>query len=86
MASVFSYYTASFYPSSARKNQLTPSPHADHRFPSPHHISDSRLTAKLIRLLIATIANPLIRNAPHPFMDTSANVADVSMRKPRRSL
>jgi hypothetical protein len=49
MASVFSYYAASFH--------------------SPHYIPDSSLTVELIRLLIATIANPLIRNAPHPFME-----------------
>ena len=35
----------------------------------PHHISDSSLTVKLNRLFIATIVQPRIRDALHPFME-----------------
>jgi hypothetical protein len=38
-------------------------------FHSPHHISDSSLTVELNRLFIATIVQPRIRNALHPFME-----------------
>ena len=61
MASVFSYYGASFNSSSDRNDPLTQSPPAIHDFHSPHHIPDSSSTVKLIRLFIATIVNPLIR-------------------------
>ena len=66
MASVFSHYATSLHCSSDRNDQLTQSPRASHGFHSPHYIPDSSLTVELIRLLIATIVNPLIRNAPHP--------------------
>jgi len=69
MASVFSYYVASFPSSSDPNDQLTHSPRARHGFHSPHYIPDSSLTVELIRLLIATIVTPLTRNAPHPFME-----------------
>ena len=69
MASVFSYYAASFDSSSDREDQLTQSPHAIHCRHSPQHIPDSSSSVKLIRLLIATIVTPHIRNAPHPFME-----------------
>lgn len=69
MASVFSYYVASFHSSSDPSDQLTQSPRAGHGFRSPHPIHDSSLADKLIRLLIATIVQPSIRNAPHPFME-----------------
>ena len=69
MASVFSYYVVCFHYSSNRDDHLTHSPRAGHCFHSPHHISDSSLTVELIRLLIATIVQPCIRNAPHPFME-----------------
>ena len=66
MASVFSYYAASFHYSSDPHDQLTQSPRAGHDFYSPYHIPDSSLTVELIRLLIATIVQPRICNAPHP--------------------
>lgn len=69
MASVFSSYTASFHFSSDPNDRLTQSPRAGHGFRSPHPIHDSRVTDKLIRLLIATTAKPRIRNALHPLME-----------------
>ncbi|OAI46845.1 hypothetical protein AYO43_05550 [Nitrospira sp. SCGC AG-212-E16] len=84
MASVFSYYAASFHSTSDCNDQLTQSPRAIHCLHSPQHIPDSSSMVKLIRLLIATIVNPLIRNAP--LHGTAANDADVSTRKPRRFL
>lgn len=69
MASVFSYYTASSDSSSDREDQLTQSLRAIHWLYSPQHILNFSSTVKLIRLLIATIVTPLIRNAPHPFME-----------------
>jgi hypothetical protein len=69
MASVFSYYVASFHSSSDRDDHLTHSPRADHGFYSFHPILYSSLTVELIRLLIATTVNLLLRNAPHPFME-----------------
>ena len=69
MASVFSYYVVCFHYSSNRDDHLTHSPRAGLCFHSPHHISDSSLTVELNRLFIATIVQPRIRNAPHPFME-----------------
>ena len=69
MASVFSYYAAYFDSSSDREDQLTQSPGAIDCLHSPHHIPDSSSISKRIRLLIAAIVNPHIRNAPHPFME-----------------
>jgi hypothetical protein len=69
MASVFSYYTAPFGSSSNREDHVTQSPRAIHCLHSPHHILDFSSMVKRIRLLIATIVNPHIRNAPHPFME-----------------
>jgi hypothetical protein len=69
MASVFSYYERCFHYSSDRDDHLVHSPRAGHCFHSPHHIPDSSLTVELIRLLLATIAKPFIRNTPHPFME-----------------
>ena len=69
MASVFSYYVACLRYASDPSDQLTQSPRAGHEFYSPYHIPDSSLTVELIRLLIATIVRPRIRNAPHPFME-----------------
>ena len=69
MASVFSYYAPPRHDSSNPNDQLTQSPRADHGFHSPYHFPHSISTIELTRLLIATIANPLIRNAPHPFME-----------------
>lgn len=69
MASVFSSYAASVHFSSDPNDQLTQSPRAGHSFRSPHPIHDSRVTDKLIRLLIATIVQPRIRNALHLFME-----------------
>ena len=69
MASVFSYAAASFPYSSDPYDRLNQSPRSSHRFHSAHHIPDSRLTTKLICLLIAMSVNPLIRNTLHPFME-----------------
>ena len=69
MASVFSHYVAYFHYSSDRDDHPIHSSCAGHWFHSPHHIPDSSLTFELIRLLIAMIVKPLIRNAPHPFME-----------------
>ncbi len=69
MASVSSYDVASFPSSSDRGNQLTQSPRADYIFHSLHPIPDSSLTIELTRLLIATIVPPLLRSAPHPFVE-----------------
>ena len=69
MASVFSYHASSFPYSSDPYDQLNPSPRSSYRFHSSHHFPDSISTIELIRLCITTIANPLIRNAPHPFME-----------------
>jgi hypothetical protein len=69
MASVFSSYAASFQYSSDPHDQLTQSSRASHCFHFPHYIPDSSLTVQLILALIATIVNPLIRNAHHPFME-----------------
>ena len=70
MALVFSYHTTSLHCSSDRNNQLTPSPRTSHRFHSPYDIPGSSLIVELICLHIATIVQPLIRNAPHPFMES----------------
>ena len=69
MASVYSYYATSFHYSSDLNDQLTQSPRASHFFHSPRHILNSSLTVERIRLLIATIVNPLIRNSRHPFIE-----------------
>jgi hypothetical protein len=69
MASVFSSHDTSLHYSSNRNAQLTQSPRADHRFHPPHYFPDSISTIELIRLLIAMIGNPLIRNAHHLFME-----------------
>ncbi len=69
MASVFSYYVASFYDSSDRHDQLTQPPRAGHGFHSSHAIPDSSLTVELIHLLIVTTVKSCIRNAPHPLME-----------------
>ena len=69
MASVFSSYAASFHYSGDPHDQLTQPSRPRYCFHSPHHFLDSISTIKLIRLLIATIVSPLIRNAPHPFME-----------------
>ena len=69
MASVFSYSAISVHFPNNPNDQLTQSPRADHGFHSPYHFPHSISTIELTRLLIATIANPLIRNAPHPFME-----------------
>ena len=66
MASVFSYYATSVHFSSDPRDQLTQSAPTGYSFAAT---PDSSLTAKLIRLLIATTAKPCIRNAPHPFME-----------------
>jgi len=85
MASVFSYYTASFYSSSDCNDQLTQLPCAGHGFHSPHYLPDSSLTVELIRLPIATIVTPYPQ-CPSPLHGTAADDADVSTRKPRRFL
>jgi hypothetical protein len=69
MASVFSYSATSLHFPSDPNHQLTQPSRADHRFHSSHHFPDSISTIELIRLCIATIANPLIRNTLHPFME-----------------
>ena len=69
MASVFSYYLVCFHYSSNRDDHLTHSPPAGLCFHAPHHISNSSLTVELSRLFIATIVQPRIRNAPHPFIE-----------------
>ena len=69
MASVFSYYVPCFHYSSKWNDHLTHSPRAGHCFHSPYYIPNSSLTVELIRLLIATLVTPLIRNASHPFME-----------------
>jgi hypothetical protein len=69
MASVFSYYVACLHSSGDRNGQLTQPPFANHGFHSPHPIPDSSLKVELIRLLIATILQLRIRNAPHPLME-----------------
>jgi hypothetical protein len=69
MASVFSYAAASFPYFSDSYDQLKQSPRSSHRFHPAPRIRGSNWTIELIRLLIATIVSPLIRNAPHPFME-----------------
>ena len=69
MASVFSYYADSFRSSSDRIDQLIQSSRAGHGFHPPRPIPDSNLTVEPIRLLKATIVQPRIRSAPHPFME-----------------
>src|SRR5712692_4543031 len=69
MASVFSHYVPCFHYSSDPNDQLIQSPRTGHGFHSSHPIPYSSLTVELIRLLIATIVNLLLRNAPHPFME-----------------
>jgi hypothetical protein len=69
MASVFSSSAASLHFPGDPNDQLTQSPRAKHGFHSPRHFPDSISTIELIRLLIAMIVNPFIRNAPHPFME-----------------
>ncbi len=70
MPSVFSYLDDAAPYSSDPYDQLNQSLRPEYGFHSPHHIADSSLTAQLIRLLIALTVNPLIRNAPHPFMES----------------
>ena len=86
MASAFSDYVVCFHYSSNRNDHLTHSPRAGFCFHAPHHISDSSLTVELNRLFIATIVQPRIGNAPHPFVDTAAQNAAVSTRTSRRFL
>ena len=69
MAWVFSYYAASFRYSSDPHDQLNQFPRPSHRVHSAYRIPDPSLTIELIRLLIAMIVNPLIRNTLHPFME-----------------
>ena len=69
MASVFFYSALSLRFPSDPNDQLTQSPRAEHGFHSSHHFPDSISTIELIRLLIATIVSPLIRNTLHPFME-----------------
>ena len=69
MASVFSSLTSFLHCSSDRHDQLTQSPRTSHGFHSSHPIPDSRVMAELSHLFIATTVNPLIRNAPHLFME-----------------
>ena len=69
MASVFSYAAASFPYSSDPYDRLNQSPRSSHRFHSAYRIPGSNWTIELIRLLIAMIGNPLIRNTLHPFME-----------------
>ena len=71
MASVFSYYATCLHYSSDRNDQLTRSPRTSHGFLSPLHISSSSVTVELIRLLIATIVTPHIRNVT--YLTTSWN-------------
>ena len=68
MALVFSSHTTSLHRSSDCTNQLTPSPRTGDSFHTPYDIPGSRLMVELMRLRIATILQPLIRNAPHLFM------------------
>ena len=70
MALVFSYHTTSLRCSSDRNNQLTPSLRTSHSFHSPYDIFSSSLIVELMRLRIGTIVQPLIRNAPHLFMES----------------
>jgi len=69
MASVFSYAAASFPYFSDSYDQLKQSPRSSHRFHSAYRIPGSNWTIELIRLLLAMIGNPRIRNALHPFME-----------------
>lgn len=69
MASVFSYYAASFPYSSDPYDQLNQSPCSSHRSHSSHPIPGSNSTVELTCLLIPTIVSPLIRNTLHPFME-----------------
>jgi hypothetical protein len=70
MALVFSYHTTSLHCSSDRNNQLTSSPPTGHGFDSSYDIPGSSLIVKLMRLRIAMIVQPLIRNALHLFMES----------------
>jgi len=69
MASVLSCYVASFRSFSDSDDRLAHSLRTGHSFFSPHQILDSSSTLEPICLRRATIVNPLIRNAPHLFMD-----------------
>ena len=69
MASVFSYAASSFLYSSDPYDQLNQPPRPSHRFHFARPIPISISLVELIRLLIATIVNPLIRNTLHPFME-----------------
>jgi hypothetical protein len=69
MASVFSYYTASFHYSSDLHAQLTPSARASLCLHSPHYIPESSSTIELICLLIGAIVQSRIRNSSHLFME-----------------
>ena len=69
MASVFSYLDAAALYSSDPYDQLNQPPRPSHRFHFACPIPISISLVELIRLLIATIVNPLIRNTLHPFME-----------------
>ena len=69
MASVFSYSATSLHFASDPKDQLNQSLRPKHGFHSPRHILNSSVTIELIRLLLAMIGNPRIRNTLHPFME-----------------
>jgi len=69
MASVFSYHASSFPYSSDSYDQLNQSPRPSHRFHSAHPIPHSNSTVEPIRLRIATIESPVIRNTFHPFVE-----------------
>ncbi len=86
MASVFSYYVASFHSSSDRDDHLTQSPRADHSFHSLRHILDSNSTVEPICMRHRYDCEPSYPQRTSPLHGTAANDADVSTKKPRRFL
>ena len=86
MASVFSYYIASFLYPSDPHDQLNQPPRAGRYSRSFQHILNSGSTKALTSLLVATIVQsrlPQSISSPH---GTAADDADVPMREPRRFL
>ena len=69
MAWVFSSYVVCFHYSSNRDDHLDSHAFCRSLLLLPLPSSCSSLTVELNRLFIATIVQPRIRNAPHPFME-----------------
>ena len=87
MASVFSSYVACFHYSSDRDDQLTHSPRVGHYlYPSSPDYSGLRFDGRTGPPVQSYDCKATYPQHTSPLHGTTANDADVSMRKPRRLL